>query len=143
MSTRIPPAAASLMSAVLCLIFSCSSWNSKKSFLSLTQMTTQERKLFWEQQGKIIHYTSLIEEAADGGMRVDTFKEIVACESDNSFKGCFAKEELWLDNQKWDEMRANVLALGLLFRSGGRRRPHCRSSRNLRSNSRLPAPITA
>jgi len=47
-------------------------------------------------------------------MRVDNFQEIVACESDNSFKGCFAKEELWLDIPKWDEMRANVLALGLL-----------------------------
>ena len=79
-----------------------------------TQMTTQERKLFWEQQEKIIYYTSLIKEAADGRMRVDTFQEIVARESDDSFKGCFAKEELWLDNPKWDEMRANVLALGLL-----------------------------
>jgi len=77
-----------------------------------TQMTTQERKLslFWAQHQKIKHYTALIKEAAAGGMRVDTFQEMVACESVNIFKGCFANEELWLDDPKWDEMRANVVA---------------------------------
>ena len=37
----------------------------------------------------------------------------MACKSDNFFKGFFANEELWLDDSKLDEMRANVVALGL------------------------------
>ena len=81
-----------------------------------TQMTQQERTLFWERQKKCDDYPALIKKAEGGEMRADAFQEIVSCESDNAFKSCFANQELWSDGPKWDEMRANVIELGLLPR---------------------------
>ena len=101
-------------------------WNEKSGVLAefdmtdnqvslATQMTQQERTLFWERQKKSDDYTALIKKAEGGEMRADAFQEIVSCESDNAFKSCFANQELWSDGPKWDEMRAKVIELGLLL----------------------------
>ena len=79
-----------------------------------TQMTQQERTLFWERQKKCDDYPALIKKAEGGEMRADAFQEIVSCESDNAFKSCFANQELWSDGPKWDEKCTNVIELGLL-----------------------------